>query len=527
MSETNLRPQLSTHLRQRLSAFEEGFRHNLAIIGPPGSGKTFQLQQLLGEHYSPVSLIYCPVYRESCRSFLYRFLCSLLQSALGSATGQTLEELLGQAQPNFPKTVAAIRAIDGLLGRRLFGEAFSRALDVVPIFVSERSRPCVLMLDEFLFLEELGLGHAFHELGKRVMTWPHTLFILASSSPYRARQILRERLQLLFGQFELITLEALEADNTAGWVESELEGLSGLPEIVPFLMSWLGAYPWYLSVFLRRLKESALLNQKTELTEALIHETAWDLLGRKEGMLHQWCSSRIERFAQGKRGSRAVETLIQVADGARTMTELSRRAGRAALSDTLQVLVENDLIQRRGSCWYVQDPVLRCWLSAIIAAQRTGSVVDARTLRLRFESHLAALWAAWLQTTRQSFTERVTRLFASFQDDTISLDSKTGRLPKFQSIRALATEMHGPETYLVAEGPGKRWCATVQEKIVDENAISRFDAFCRTQTPKPSRKVVVAKSGVDQNARLLAKAVNMWVWDPDELNVLLTLYGQP
>ena len=47
MNPTNLRPELAHHLRQRLNAFGEGFRHNLALLGPPGSGKTFQLQELI------------------------------------------------------------------------------------------------------------------------------------------------------------------------------------------------------------------------------------------------------------------------------------------------------------------------------------------------------------------------------------------------------------------------------------------------------------------------------------------------
>ena len=92
-TETNLRPELARHLRQRFTAFGEGFRHNLALIGPPGSGKTFQLQQLLSREPSTSRiLIYCPLYRESCRSFLHRFLCAILQAGMpkASASNQPL-----------------------------------------------------------------------------------------------------------------------------------------------------------------------------------------------------------------------------------------------------------------------------------------------------------------------------------------------------------------------------------------------------------------------------------------------------
>jgi hypothetical protein len=66
----------------------------------------------------------------------------------------------------------------------------------------------------------------------------------------------------------------------------------------------------------------------------------------------------------------------------------------------------------------------------------------------------------------------------------------------------------------------------VQEGPVNEAAIASFDAFCRTQAPRPARKVVVTKSLMEENARLMAKTANMWVWEPDDLHTLMGLYGQ-
>ena len=68
MSSINLRPELALHLQQRVTAFRDGFRRNMALIGPPGSGKTYQLTQLANQTGSHVSIIYCFLYRESCRS---------------------------------------------------------------------------------------------------------------------------------------------------------------------------------------------------------------------------------------------------------------------------------------------------------------------------------------------------------------------------------------------------------------------------------------------------------------------------
>lgn len=531
MTAPNLRPQIAQRLRQRLDAFTEGFRHNVAVLGPPGSGKTFQLHALLAEQRTDVLTVYCPLFRESPRSFLRRFLCAILQAgeapAIGS--GQTefsLESHVSRAETALPKTAAAVRLVEPLLERHLYGEAFIRALDVIPVLIQEQGRPCVLILDEFLFLEELGLVHAFHEIGKRVMTWPNTLFILSSSSVHRARTILRERLQLLFGQFELLMLDAVDPAQTAVWIQREVRGVRGVKAMSPFLIRWLGGYPWYLMVFLRRLRELAALEQGAGHIEALFFQTAWDLLGSSTGMLHHWCASRVEELSRGRSGARALEALIQVACGTRTATDLSQRIGRGGVSEALQLLVEQDLAERNGTCWMVPDPILRCWLSTVLLAQRLDARAEGADVRQRIETNLRTRWLDWMQTTQLSFPEQVKTLFAKFNDDTVSLDAKTGRLPKFETITAHSPEPGSDTVYLVADGAGRRWCAAVHPGAAGENSVAAFEAFCRTQAPKPSRKVVIVKSGLDENARLVAKAANMWVWEGEDLGVLLGLYGQ-
>ena len=190
-----------------------------------------------------------------------------------------------------------------------------------------------------------------------------------------------------------------------------------------------------------------------------------------------------------------------------------------------EVELEQDLVQRKGMCWGIPDSVLRCWLAAVLPAQRSGSFAGEGASRARFEEYLSGAWSQWIQTTQLSFPEQVTRLLTSFRDDTVSLDSKTGRLQRFSTVAVKRpAEAKGSAVYLIAEGEGRRWCCTVQEGLVDEPMIARFEAFCRTQTPRPSRKIVISRRGVDDNARLLAKAKNMWVWAADDLDVLLDLY---
>jgi hypothetical protein len=538
MTSANLRLDVARHLQRRLEAFRQGFRQNLALIGPPGSGKTFQLQALAENSSSSLRAIYCPLYRESCRSFLQRFLSAILQAALPLApalasqgddlSASGLSQLLEQVAAQCPQTALAARAAEQLIARRLYGEAFNRVLDVIPALAEESHTPCVLIIDEFLYLEEVGLAHAFHELGKRVMTWPNVLFILSSSSTYRARQILRERLQLLFGQFELVSFGPLDATTTILWVQQELRGLRHTAAASSFLVEWLASYPWYLGVWIRRLRERATLGKQAELNEALFLQVGWDLLGAAEGPLYQWCLARLEGLLQGRLGSKAQDVLVQIALGARTATDIAHRTGKASVSEALQCLVEHDLVQRNGMCWMVADPILRCWVASILAAQRANAVSSPLQLRDRLSQTLRGLWGQWTQTHQLSLASRVAQLLTQFDDDTVSLDAKTGRLPRFAQIQPMPpVPAPGQGAYLVAEGEGKRWCLTVHERSVDEQAITQFDAFCRQQQPRPSRKVLVARIPLDEHMRMLAKAANMWVWEPQDLRFLTELYGRP
>jgi hypothetical protein len=219
-----------------------------------------------------------------------------------------------------------------------------------------------------------------------------------------------------------------------------------------------------------------------------------------------------------------LDVLIQIADGARTMTEVGRQVGRAGVTDALQRLLEQDLVQRNGTCWMVTDPVLRCWLSTILKAQRLEAQPDGSVVRSRFEQFLRVRWTQWVQTEQLSFAEQVVTLFKQFCDDTVSLDAKIGRLPRFHSIATQGLAGPAEEVYVVADGQDRRWCASVARGSVDEDAIARFNAFCRAQTPRPSRKVLIAQARLDDHARLLAKAANMWVWGSSDLKMLQGLY---
>jgi len=521
----DLRPSMTAHLTQRLNAFAEGFRHNVAVLGPAGTGKSYLVQQALRAAQDGFLKIYCPLQPMSLQGFMRLFAMAVLRAVVREGEELDLTSLVDRAASLAPKTVEAAQQLTRPAGHAHV-EAFTHALDLVSVLHKELQRPCLLVLDEFLHLGDLSVSHAFHELGKRVITWPYTLFLVTSSSSLHARDILRERLQLLFGQFELVCLGPTELGAASSWVQQQLPGGAERTDLGRFLLHWTGSFTWSLKVLVKRMKE---LQQRDgqALNEAMVVQAAWDTLGSPDGVLYHWSSAQLLRLAAARHGALAREALFAIARGERTSQAIADHCqARSHLSQALQLLVEEDLVARKGACWVIPDQLFAFWLGAVYDPFRDRRQGDLPAVADRFEWAFRALLSSWVRASHLSLAERIGGLFTQFHNETVSLDHKTGRLPAFRTVRTLASS-DVAEVYLVADGESHRWCALIHEGRLEEPGVAAFERFCQTQSPRPSRRVVVANEGLELNAKLLAKESNMWVWEPDDINLLCLLYGQP
>ena len=522
---TDLRPTLAAHLQQRLGVLSQGFRHNIALLGMSGSGKSHLAQQALRQLDAGFLKIYCPLQSASASTVVRQLTVAVLRAIVEDREGLPLEELLTRVSPTAPKTAeAARRLIDAGVGH-VPAEAIVQALDLVPIAHGELRRPCVLVLDEFLVLGQLGT-QLFHEVGKRVVTWPYTVFVLTSSSPLKGREILRERLQLLFGQFELIALGHAEPTAAIAWMEQELSATPEADGLLRLVLEWTGPSVWALKVLVKRMRELTVLMGQPARLEVILTRALWDVLGSRDGVLHQWYAAKLQRLDGVRYGMLARDALLAVARGAKTTHAVCQAIGaRRHVSQALQVLIEQDVVVRRGACWLVPDQLLKLWLTSVHDPVQPQSVADPVHPGEPFERAARRLAGEWLQASRLSLTDQVQALFARFQNETIALEHKTGRLPAFQSFRAVRSD-DGRGTFLVADAGAQRWCCLIDDRGLSEPDIAAFRRFCQQQSPRPARAVVIAYGGLELNVKLVAKDAGMWVWEPDDLRLLSLLYGQ-
>ena len=81
---------------------------------------------------------------------------------------------------------------------------------------------------------------------------------------------------------------------------------------------------------------------------------------------------------------------------------------------------------------------------------------------------------------------------------------------------------------MIADTADNKWVCTVKENdIADENDINKLAFLKKTKDgTKVIRKIFIPLKGIEQNAFLLAKEQNIWIWDVKQLNKLLRLYGK-
>src|SRR3989338_1078316 len=102
------------------------------------------------------------------------------------------------------------------------------------------------------------------------------LYLLASSQPLAARRILRERLNLLFGGFELVEVGGVEAEAGEAFIRERLRHRRLSPALTAFLTWFTGGHVWSLGTLLDALALRAGRGDcsPAELLQALAEELA-------------------------------------------------------------------------------------------------------------------------------------------------------------------------------------------------------------------------------------------------------------
>jgi hypothetical protein len=511
-------------LEKRIRNLKDGYRQNIAIIGDELIGKTSMIFRFLDKFYdNRIIVLYLEIRPESLASFIKRFIGVLLYNFLANS-GMPIEEdldfLIKKSAKFIPKTVEKIKSILSALERRKSENIFSESLTLCEMINQETGKFCVVIFDEFHNLQNLGIRNLYREWSKLLILEKNTMYIIVSSMKFKAKAILSKNLSLLFGNFEITTVEPFDIKTSEEYLEHKLHGLNINIGLRNFMVHFTGGYPFYLEV----IAEALLKSNQANLTD-----TIESLLFEPSGILHQRFSNYLKRFLDTTYSQDYVSILYLISTGHNKLKDIAHifHKSRKELSLRINHLFELDVITRSGDFLIMNDRIFSFWLKFVYQGKLQSLTFDAKNQKALFREKIEHMIQEFLINAKKPIIERMIELLNLFEDEVIQIERKKLRLTHFREIKPLEFNNRNLKDGLIGRSSDNLWIMALNQGVLTEEDITEFAKECKKYRHRLQRKIIITFQDIDANARLRALEEKIWTWDLNKVNQILDLFSKP
>jgi hypothetical protein len=511
-------------LKKRVSGLKDRYRQNIAIIGDELVGKTSIIFKFLNKfHDNRIIIIYLEARPESQRSFARRFMGVLLYNFLinsGIPLKEDLDFLIRRSERYIPKTVEKIKLLLSALSRNKRNNIFTELFSLCEAINQETSKSCVVILDEFHHLENLGFKNLYHDWSKLLISQKNTMYIIVSSMKFKAKTILSKNLSLLFGNFEIINVEPFDIKTSENYLRQRLEGSDLNNALKDFVVHFTGGYPLYLEVISDMILKSKQPNL-TDILESLLFDSS--------GILNQKFSNYIKRFLDSGHSNDYISILYLVASGRNKIKDITHILHRQKKELSLRInhLLELDTLTRSGDFLKINDRVFGFWLKFVYQEKLHSLTFDAKIQKKLFRDYIEDMISEFIVSAQKPVMERMGELLRLFEDEIIQLERKKIRLNHFREIKPLEFSNANLKDGLIGRCNESLWIMAFKHGLLTEDDIAEFAKECKKYRHKLQRKIIVTLEDIDMNTRLRALEEKIWTWDINNLNQILDLFSKP
>ena len=530
-----LRKEVISVLNKRLHDFKDGYRHNVAILGDEMLGKTTLLKHFLNEIADEkLTAVYVDVMPFEFPLFLKRFLNSLLYNFLKNAqlisTRETLDILVKRAKEPLPLTSVLVEHFLSKLEKEKSEILFRELFAIIETFSHETKKSCVVILDEFQNLKQLGIKNIFQDLGKRIMFQKNTLFVFSSSLKNEAKEILANDLSLLFGNFETIELNMLDPENSQELIRSQFGDVSISKEFINFLINFTGGHPFYLKAISDKAACLSREVHKEALDIETLSVTLEQLLFQEWGIFNLKFTSYLSQLTSTRNRNDLLYILDAISTGTNRLRDLARvlRKQKTEITQKLNKLTELGIISKNGSFYYVKDRLMSFWLKFVHYEKLYSLDPDYTDQALHFKNKIRSEIDEFINTSNTKIADRMLDIFNLFErDDDIQIDRKRLRLSTFKELKIVSFDNAHLKMVIFGRALDSLWLTAIKEGSINEQDVNEFILNTKKFKHKVTNKIIVGLGGIDRNAKLLAKESSVMTWDISCLNNLFDLYGKP
>lgn len=524
------RDEVLSLLTKRVNALTEGYRQNVALTGQNLSGKSSILHHFLHNFSDNRILpIYVEITEEPFIYFAHRFIGSLLYNLLrskGQEPKEDFESLVDEARPFIPETTRSINEIRDLMKKRDFDETYSRLFDLTSSVKKETGKSCVIILDEFHNLASLNIRHPFKNFGKKIMVQKDTMYIVTSSKVTTVRKILNEKLSLLFGNFEIIQVTGFTVKNASAFLEKRFKYLRVPNDLKDFIISFTEGNPFYLDVISQSVKEIVSTMTFRRVSQDILIESLEKTIFNSKGCIFQYLNGSLEILRQKKSSEIYITILLSIANGSFRLKEISKSIKKRTgdVSRILSDLIEMNIIYKNGSFYKFIDRMFGFWSKFVYQKKRTA-IISYLPERIRlFHKDMHLLINDFMNEKKKDILERTADLFALFNNETVTIHEREYKFPSFSTIEIKSFGSAYP--YILAKTNKKYWIVSASCEELKDIDIMEFAERGKSLKLKIQKKILIAPSGIEMNANLMAKEENMWIWSIGALNQIISHYDK-
>ncbi|MCX5706706.1 MAG: ATP-binding protein [Candidatus Omnitrophica bacterium] len=511
-------------LQKRVSGLKDNYRQNIAIIGDELVGKTSLIFKFLDTFSdNRILTLYFEARSESINSFARRFIGVLLYNFLINSAlplKEDIDFLIAKSQRYIPKTCEMIKLILDGLSKRKKNNIFSDLMSLCEILYKETGKSTVVILDEFQNLEDIGFKNLYRDWSKLLITNKNTMFIIISSLKFKTKAILSKNLSLLFGNFEVITVEPFDIRTSEEYLKCKFQNVNLNPALRDFVVHFTGGYPMYLEIISSAFTEQSGKNL-ADLLEGLLFDPA--------GILNQRFSNYIKRFLDRTNTNDYISILYLISSGRNKIKDIGHilHKQKKELDYRLNYLLELDTITRNGDFLKINDRIFSFWMKFVYQEKLQAFTFNAKNQKEKFRDKIEGMIQEFTLAAGKPLMERMSDLLRLFENELIQVERKKIRLNHFREIKPLEFRSQILKNGIIGRCNESLWIIAVKNEHLNEEDIVEFSKECRKYRHKLQRKIIITLKDIDMNTRLRALEEKIWAWDINNLNQILDLYSRP
>jgi hypothetical protein len=356
------------------------------------------------------------------------------------------------------------------------------------------------------------------------------MYILISSNSFRARDILADDLNLLFGNFEKIELAAFDNATSQALVKERFKILNATDDLANFIISFCFCHPFYLNAVTNACVDYHIKNAAPVFAIDSFASSLENILLDSWGMLNRRFLEVMAEIESSHKDRSVVRILLALAGGINNLLELTHHTAKPKKETVLLLnqLFISGVIAKNADVYYISDRIFSFWLRAVYAVHERALSADWQEQRQIFRKELFGLFGVFCEAQSKTFGLRILELFNRFSNEAIEVHCKRLRLSHFKEVKLL--DISGPRIKegVLARAPNSLWVAGLKAERAEEEDIIEFAGICkRLKYNRPQKRIFITFDDIDENARLIAKEEKISTWDMPLVNSLFDIFDKP